>query len=476
MKKITACIIFAMAMAVFPTPVGANSGPVFWQGYPSSEVISIEENSPIQIKKENLLFDFSDWDGSFYAPNGKVTAAYEMVNPTNVIRSVEMAFPLIGTLDNFPAEDIVIKADDRVLPYEVYFGEVVDSYGSIRQEGKGAQLDFAAILDTITVKPFEAENFRANEIGKHYIIEVQPTTDQRINFTIDFAFDSEKTKVLTNGFNRYERNGEKIRIAAGCQEPRTLEIFVLGEDIELVTKAFKDGALQEETSLFTHQTSVQEVELKAYLMEFIKNLNPLQSGRAVFDKSYMDQLYNLYAKALDQAFTRNMGYSAEDDLRGQGHYKRIMTLVYTVVFPQDSKKEVSVSYSTTGTMDKTKTAEPLYKFDYILNPAENWSAFNNLNIKIIPPQDAPYVVASNIELVRGADHGYTATLAELPKEDFSFTLYSAERITLTDKAKGYLNSSFGYFAPLVIGAAVLLLAIAFIIMALKLKRLNNPNR
>ncbi|HHY05244.1 MAG TPA: hypothetical protein GX534_08680, partial [Thermoanaerobacterales bacterium] len=38
----------------------ANSGPVFWQGYPSSEIMSIENDSPIEVKKENLVFDFSD--------------------------------------------------------------------------------------------------------------------------------------------------------------------------------------------------------------------------------------------------------------------------------------------------------------------------------------------------------------------------------------------------------------------------------
>jgi hypothetical protein len=471
MRKITAIILFAATMIAFSTPVLANSGPVYWQGYPSSDIISIEENSPIRVENENLLFDFSDSDNSFYAMSGKVTAAYEMFNPTIEPQSVQMAFPFIGNLDNLLTKDISITVDGSVLSYEVYFGDAVDSHRSPWQGNKEANYDFASILKTITAKPYKATNFMDNEKGKLYTIEVQPTTDQGIYFAVDFYFDSKKTKVLTNGFNSYETNGEKRRIGAWCYKSRTLELFVLGENIELNINAYADGKLQKKSDLLTYQISVQEVELKSYLMEYINNNTHVQSGRVIFDnQSYTNQLYNLYAEALDQAFTRNRGYSTEDDLMELGNHRRIITLVYTVEFPQDSGKVVRVGYRTSGTMDRTKTAKPLYTFDYLLNPAGNWSGFKKLNIKIVTPKAAPYVVASSLELVRSEDQVYTTTLAELPEDDFFFTLYEAEKITPLDKVEGYLYNSFGYFTSVVIGGLVLFIIITVIIIVGKLKK------
>lgn len=473
MRKLTAIIPLIVMMSTFSVPVLANSGPVFWQGYPSSDIIAIEENSPIRIEKEDLLFDFSDPHNSSYSISGKVTAAYEMVNPTDESQSVQMAFPFIASLDNLLAKDIRITADEHVLPYEIYFGDVVDSQVSPWQEDKEADFDFASILNTITEKPYQAENFMDNEKGKLYTIVVQTTGSQRINFVIDLDFDSKKTKVLTSGFNSYsyESNGDKRSIGTWCEKSRTLELFVLGEDIELKMSAYTNGDLQERNDLFTHQLVVQEKELKPYLTEYIsKNIHG-QSGSAIFDnQSYANQLYNLYAKALDQEFTRNRGYSSGDELMGLENDRRSITLVYKMDFPRESKKEVCVSYRTTGTMDRTRTAKPLYTFDYLLNPAENWSNFQNLNIRIITPKVAPYVVVSNIELTKEEDQVYTAALGELPESDFSFSLYEGEKITLLDKTEGYLNKSFGYFTPLVLGGLVLLIMMGIIIRVVRIKR------
>jgi len=480
---LTYIVLFTAIMAAFAAPVFANSGPVFWQGYPSSDVMAIEENSPIVIENENLVFDFYDIDSFSYSLRGKVTATYEMLNPTQETKTVQMAFPFVGKLDSLLAKEIAISADGHELPYDIYIGDVVNSHGSsFQKKEEDASFDFASIISTITDETYKAENFAENEKGKRYLIEVKPTTDQRINFAVDFNFNPEKTKVLTTGFNRYEGDGVNTRIAAWCYEPRTLEIFVLGEDVDFEITGFSDGELEDKTDLFTYQLSEQEVEVKPYLLDYIKKNTYVQNDDSIIKKeldksqSYNNQLYNLYAKSLDQTFSNRSGYSSEYDLIEKENYERILTLVYTVEFPPNSTKEVSVSYRTAGTMDNTKTAKPLHTYDYILNPAKNWGDFKNLNIEIITPQQAPYVVASSIELAREENEDnkdsyvYTATLATLPEDDFTFTIYSAEKITLLDKIQGSLNKSFGYFAPLVIGVVVLIIVAFIIKAALRLRK------
>ncbi|SET61084.1 hypothetical protein SAMN05660297_02916 [Natronincola peptidivorans] len=455
MKKLRVGIVFVMVIFLLVSSIGyANSGPVFWQGYPASDIMLIDENSSIEVQSEELIFDFSDSDDFSYTIGGRVTATYQMVNPTDEHLSVKMAFPFIGRLDNSLLEEITITADDDILPYELYIGDVVNSYGNSRQEEKEASFDFANIIKTITNEPYEAKSFKENEKGKLYLIEVKPTTDQEINFAVDFSFDFEETKIITYGFNRYERKDHETRIASWCRQPQVLEIFVLGEDIDLSINGYIDGELKKKTDLFTYHISTEEVELRKYLMEYTHN-HSLEQKHPMISET---QLYNLYAKSLDNHFTRNMGYISEHDLKGQEYYMRVFTLVYTVDFSEKDEKEVSVSYRASGTMDRRQTAKPLYTFDYILNPAKNWSDFKNLGITIMPPKEAPYIVDSNIELVKGDNNLYTASLADLPEEDLSFTFYENEEITLLDMAAGSLYSSFGYLTPLVLGAVVLFLA------------------
>ncbi|MFN7250348.1 MAG: hypothetical protein ACK4M9_06080 [Anaerobacillus sp.] len=145
-----------------------------------------------------------------------------------------------------------------------------------------------------------------------------------------------------------------------------------------------------------------------------------------------------------------------------GYYERIFSLAYTVDFPANSSREVAVSYRTFGTMDKTETEEPLYSFDYLFNPAENWSDFKNLSIKIIAPNHAPFLVRSSINMEKEADDVYIAHLAQLPTEDFSFTLHANEQIKVVNKMKPILQREFGYFKHFFVLGVIVLIAIGIL--------------
>ncbi|QOY35427.1 hypothetical protein AWH56_022515 [Anaerobacillus isosaccharinicus] len=436
MKKMIVNMLFVLYIFSIPTMVLANSGPVYWDGYPSSDSLVIDDNTPILVESENLIFDFSVRDEFSYSINGQVTATYEMVNPKNEPQLVEMVFPFVGRVNSFQTDDIVIKADEEILSYDLYIGELV----SEQRENRRTDFDFKKIVSTITNETYQGNYFKASEIGKHYIIDVMPTTDERVNIVVDFYYDSKKTKLITKGFNglRYENGHTKI--TAWCNGPETLEIFVLGEDIDFKIIAYSDGDLREKTDLFTYETSVFEVGTKAFLMDWIEASKTEEHSDRISDI----QLYNLYAKAIDQYFSYNIGYISYYDLLDKANEERILSLVYAVEFPPNAKKKVSVSYRTNGTMDMTKTVTPLYTFDYLLNPAKNWSDFKNLNIIIIPPEQAPHIVSSSIRFDKNENNIYIATLAELPEDDLFFTLYANEEITIMDKVQGNMKTYIGF--------------------------------
>lgn len=465
MKKFIVIVIFFAVMFSSFIIAFANSGPVFWKGYPSSDIMSVDNDSKISVKGENLVFDFSDIDDSNYTISGKVTAAYDMVNTTGEQKSVQMAFPFVGKLDSLSSEDIVIKADGSPLPYDIYIGDVVNSHGNPFLEDRSADYDFKTIVGNITDEAYKGKNFSGNEVGKLYTIEVTPKVDQGVYFEFDFNFNYDKTKIIVYGFNGYKRDGENVRMTAWCNKSVALEVYVLGEDIELNINGYLDWELRKKTDQFTYSISTNELNFKDYLMKYVKKHTNIKNSGLVSET----QLYNLYAKALDNFFTANQRYCSEYDLIGQENFERIMTLVYTVDFPPSGERKVSISYRASGTMDKTKTREPLYTFDYILNPAKNWSDFKNLNIKIIPPLEAPYVVDSSIEFKK-EENAYTATLDSLPASDLSFTLYKNEKVTLKDKVEGNLRRNFMYFIPIAGGIIIMLVIIGTIVTIAAVRR------
>jgi hypothetical protein len=282
---------------------------------------------------------------------------------------------------------------------------------------------------------------------------------------VDFTYDQEKTNILIKNFNSFSREDGKVRIASGCYESQIAEIYVLGEDIDMDIKGYTIGSSKEETNEFTYELIEKEIDVKTYLLHSMKS-NYYADYKHISDV----QLYNIYAIALDKYFVNNLGFCTVDDVLAESGSVRIITLVYTVDFLPSQDQQVSVSYNTKGTMDKRNTSSPQFLFDYILNPAKNWNSFNNLNIKIITPQEAPYIIDSSINLNKEQSNIYTATLEKLPEEDLSFTLYSKEKITLYDKIEGRINRSFGYFAPIVIGIIGFFIVVIIFIIARKFKK------
>ena len=80
----------------------------------------------------------------------------------------------------------------------------------------------------------------------------------------------------------------------------------------------------------------------------------------------------------------------------------------------------------------------------------------------------------SIELKKEDNNSYTAYLEKLPKEDFFFTIYPKEKVTLLDSVEGHLNRSFGYFAPIVIVFVILVFAI-FVIGIIRVYKSKNGN-
>ena len=81
--KFNVLIVVLICVFLFNIIVYANSAPIYMPDYPSTGIFSVDENTPIEVLKENLLFDFTQEDDDTYSPKAKVIATYEMQNSSN---------------------------------------------------------------------------------------------------------------------------------------------------------------------------------------------------------------------------------------------------------------------------------------------------------------------------------------------------------------------------------------------------------
>lgn len=429
-------------------PVWANAGPTYWHGYPLSEVLAVDKNCPVEVKEEKLLLDFSQGSKGAHTVQGQVTAAYQMVNPTGDSLSVQMAFPLVGTIMGFSLEDVAITVDGIPVSFDLYLGRQGGSNGSrLPSDEVSSAFKFENVLDTLNIKQYRPGKLVPEEKGILYTVEVSPTTDQPINFAVEFTLNQDQTKVIVNGFNQYGMRGNNARIAAWCDGQKTLELYVLGETPEFSFRGYTDGEQQKETNLFAYEILTEEMELKTYVLKKAKErLQP-------WPENLTEQLYNIYVEALERQFASNQRVFEIYDFLGENFRDRVMVLVYTLDFPANSERNISVSYQGIGTMDRRETREPVYSFQYLLNPAQHWSRFGNLNIEVLTPEEAPYIIESSIPLNQERSGYYTAQLDSLPEGDFLFSFYHQEKISPLEPVYlwlGKLKYLVFLFIPLII--------------------------
>ena len=466
-------LITLIIILLFSSIAYGNAGPTYWEGNPALEVLSVEENSPIVVEKEYLTFDFTRPELDKYTDYNKaglVTASYEMSNPTDKEVSVQMAFPLISRITDLESKATKIMVDNEDIAYEIFIGDTVDGVLNRVDEDKYNELDFDSILNSISNTAYIPQNFKLDDIGKLYRFDIENTSDKGIHFVIDFNHDKEKTKIFSDGFTSYHGNEEgATEIGSYIHWEESLELFVLGQDIDFNINVYSDVDKKETSENYLLQEESRSISVQDYLIDYFENY--IENNDYYSDLPYQ-QLLNLYLKNADEMFIQANAYIWLSELTSFKHYDWFFVLLYQVKFSPSEIRDISVSYITKGTMDKKDTVEPLHTYEYLLNPASSWADFKDLNIEIIPPQDSPFIIESSLELVRNEEGSYIGRFESLPEEDLTFTLYEKEEVTFIDKIAASLDRAF-YILPIFIVPIIAIITIIIIVFLIKRYKKNK---
>ena len=440
----------------------ANSGPTYWSADPSMETLTIDKDSPIKILKEELVFDFSDEfiDRGHNSISGLVTANYKMNNPTDEKLLVQMAFPFAANLWSFDPSEIDILADGTDVPFQIYIGDSIKSKEKNDNEDKEQSLTFDTIVSYVKKDKYIPKHYDLKEMGTLIRIDAFSNEGENAKLAVEYAIDHTKTKVIGKGFHGYEGTDNSVKLSSWINSVEYLELFVIGDDIELSIQGYADGEMNEATDKLTYKVDESKISIEDY-MEMKSDEHEEQLHFS--DRIAEYQMFNLYAKSFDEMIGKNAVNYWIDEWASVDYENKVLVLLYELDFQPHTTVDTSVSYFAAGTMDKTETVDPLYTFEYLLNPAKNWADFNDLFIVIKPPAEHPFIIDSTIDLVRNDEGFYIANLDGLPDNDLSFTLYSNEKVTFLDKLENQFNRSL-YFLPILIPIVIPILIIGIVLI------------
>jgi len=458
MKK--TLFIWLLFFCLVPSVVLANSGPVVWETHPATGLMPLPGDSAVRVEEELLELDFRSFDGLDYALQGQARATYRMIREEPGTETVDMAFPLVGSLENLSTFPPVILVDGEQVPALVLPGAPAGDEGDFSSVLDGVNRLSGDLLDPGT--PVNLHTFR-----------VEVTRGEEVNFGVNFTLDPQRTRGVSRNFNGFswDESG-RIQLTSWIRETGEMDIAVLGESPDFVTSAWTDGQQSDPTDGYR----VERTERQTTLRELLLSGWPEEPSAGAMDVLADDQLWALRASRLQDAFAGGNPVASDHDLMDLSWQQRYYVLAFQVPFEGNVSRTVEVQYRISGSMDRSATRDPVYTVRYLLNPAAGWRDFGALKIRLYTPEMAPYVIGSSLELVPVEKGLYEGSFEGLPEGDLEISLYTREEITAADRIRGTLGSPGVMYPLLLFGppAALLLLMVLLVLWGRRRKKRRNP--
>ncbi len=424
MKRLLSCALLVPALLL---PAQANSAPTRWEGSPGSEVLSVEENCPISVTHEDLAFQIDRGDS--YSLEAQVTARYQMENPTEEARAVQMAFSLEESVWDFDPASVSITADGRALPFQLIWDGV----------SPGAQ----------------PQTFDPDQTGTLCTFILTPTQDGSDN-TLTLPASGGRMWVTYDGIHSYSGE-EDGSVTLGTSEKATVLVFGL------------NGA-PDYTVSGNYTVTTEELPFRTVFQSYLEERYGTRFA------GHMDSIQALKYRQLEELWEswENNPILLAEWIENSDPSALPLQFLYTVDFPPESTVEVAVTYTTRSDGVRKGTADWQHTFTYLLSPARHWADFGTLDLTVDAGESGyPYVIHSSLPLEEQPDGSYTAHTQGLPEEDLSFTLYSAPQLSLSDRVTaslGITTYTLAFFRLLLVPLGLLLALIVFLVWRRRRRR------
>ena len=432
-QRITAFLIITFLLCdIFKLSVFANSAQRHWYGTDAMGAVSKEKDCPIEVEKEQLTFDITDFPDGYYekeadflAYNGRVKAEYTFYNPADYTVTAKLVFPF-GTYPSYgyynysSGSNINYKADD-LYKYGVKInGKEVKAVlrHTFFEQGDEFNIgnDISLIQDGYVKDSFYSPDLPVTKYT-YTLSGVDEKKYKNVSVTIYIAaFDGKRKFWLPdrNGYNSEEDGRGQLSIDA--KNGQTIALYVIGEPVAAPPEWEIYNVIGDQNEKISGVMTLQNTEELSFkeiaLAEYDEKTGIMEAD-----------WYNIIVRLFNSGVEGNSAihtefYTIRDVLRYIMRWYE-----YEITLKPGEKIVNTVEAPMYPSIDLNY--EPgIYGYTYLLSPASTWAKFGELNIDVNTPF---YMTETNQEGFEKTKSGYSFKSDGLPEGELRFSLSEGEK-------------------------------------------------
>ena len=432
-QRITAFLIITFLLCdIFKLSVFANSAQRHWYGTDAMGAVSKEKDCPIEVEKEQLTFDITDFPDGYYekeadflAYNGRVKAEYTFYNPADYTVTAKLVFPF-GTYPSYgyynysSGSNINYKADD-LYKYGVKInGKEVKAVlrHTFFEQGDEFNIgnDISLIQDGYVKDSFYAPDLPVTKYT-YALSGVDEKKYKNVSAAIDIpVFDGKRKFWLPDGNGYSSEEDGSGHLSIDAKNGEIIALYIMGEPVAAPPEWKIYNVIGDEneeisgvmTLKNTEELSFKEIALAEYdektgIMEadWYNVIVHLFNREGEDNSAVLTDIYTMR----DILMYLMRWYEYEITLKPG---EKIVNTVEAPIYPS-----IDLSY------------EPgVYGYTYLLSPASTWTKFGELNIDVNTPF---YMTETNQEGFKKTKSGYSFKSDGLPEGELKFSLSEGEK-------------------------------------------------
>ena len=432
-QRITAFLIITFLLCdIFKLSVFANSAQRHWYGTDAMGAVSKEKDCPIEVEKEQLTFDITDFPDGYYekeadflAYNGRVKAEYTFYNPADYTVTAKLVFPF-GTYPSYgyynysSGSNINYKADD-VYKYGVKInGKEVKTVLRHTFSNQGDEFnldnDISLIQDGYVKDSFYSPGLPVTKYT-YALSGVDEEKYKNVSAAIDIpVFDGKRKFWLPDGNGYSSEEDGSGHLSIDAKNGQTIALYVMGEPVAAPPewKIYNViGDANEEISGVmtlknTEELSFKEIALAEY-----------DEKTGIMEVDWYNVIVHLFNReGEDNSAVLTDIYTMRDILMYLMRWYE-----YEITLKPGEKIVNTVEAPMYPSIDLNY--EPgVYGYTYLLSPASTWTKFGELNIDVNTPF---YMTETNQEGFEKTKSGYSFKSDGLPEGELKFSLSEGEK-------------------------------------------------
>lgn len=442
----------------------ANSAQTWWNGVDGNGAVVLEDESPIVVEREELVFDIQTLPGVYTddAYTGSVTATYHFYNPADYTVTSKLYFPF-GMLPDYasgyhdPSSGEYVYEDDSQ-QYEILVnGEYVEK--QVRHSFQrdvyyfDLQKDIKEIQDDFVTDEFYGPDL---EVTKYvYTLRgLDPNYDHG-EAVVTMPDPGDEMRVMFSGINGMQHTDEGgYRFSAWVFNGESIAVYAIGGMLDPLSWSVHENGLEDAPEIGgkVELTETETMTFKDLAME------GWSEDSGVLEHDW----YNASISAL-KASEFGEGFVSLDEM---GYFDRLSTYLmrwyeYEITLGPGERMLNEVTAPIYPDIDGQWKPEK-YEFTYLLSPASTWKEFGPIDVTVQTPFamiDTPYEDFQQLEF------GYVLHLDGLPEGEMVFTLCESTMPKRTGPA-------FSPYLVIILVPALLVVLTIWVIVAM-VKKLSK---